>query len=268
MIFASDLDRTLVYSKRALDELGIPEGMCLKPVEKKDGRWVAYMTESSFSTLKELIRHSVFIPVTTRTTEQFNRFTIFTEDFQLKYAITTNGATILHQGEQLEEWSKHIFQKLAMDSASLEELLAVVQREGYHFEGQLKQVENLFFYYILDSFPDSFAKSELNELAAKYGWRISLQGKKLYFMPMAIRKGAALEYICQREGMKAIAGAGDSLLDLDFLDICQYRFVPNHGEVACVSKKTGLTLTTNSGALAGEEILHQFLKRCFTLISE
>ncbi|WP_223593334.1 hypothetical protein [Neobacillus bataviensis] len=268
MIFASDLDRTLVYSKRALDELGIPEGTRLKPVEKKDGRWVAYMTESSFFTLKELSCHSLFIPVTTRTTEQFNRFTVFTEDIPLKYAITTNGANILYQGELLEEWSNHIFQTLAMDSASPEELLSIVEREGYHFDGQLKQVENLFFYYILNGFPDSFVKGELNELAAKYGWRISLQGKKLYFMPMAVRKGAALEYICQREGMKAIAGAGDSLLDLDFLNICQYRFVPNHGELACVSKKTGLTLTENTGALAGEEILQHFFKRCFTLISE
>ncbi|MGG3470194.1 hypothetical protein ABES02_22250 [Neobacillus pocheonensis] len=268
MIFASDLDRTLVYSKRALEELGIPKGTLLKPVEKKDGSWVSYMTESSFFTLKELSRHSLFVPVTTRTTEQFNRFTIFAEDIPLKYAITTNGANILYHGEPLKEWADTILQALEMDSAAPEELLAKLQREGFRFDGQLKQVENLFFYFILNSLPDSFEKSELSDWVAKYGWRISLQGRKLYFMPYAISKGTALDYICQREGMVAIAGAGDSYLDLDFLELCQNRFIPKHGELARVSMKSVFTFTEKCGVLAGEEILQQFLLRSFTSIND
>lgn len=35
MIFASDLDRTLVYSKRAIEELGELDKTVMKPVEKK-----------------------------------------------------------------------------------------------------------------------------------------------------------------------------------------------------------------------------------------
>ena len=52
MIIASDLDRTLMYSMRALEELGRPEDTVLKPVEINDGNWVGYMTETCFFCFK------------------------------------------------------------------------------------------------------------------------------------------------------------------------------------------------------------------------
>ncbi|MFJ7725640.1 hypothetical protein ACIQXV_05680 [Neobacillus sp. NPDC097160] len=264
MIFASDLDRTLMYSKRAIEELGVPKESTLKPVEQKDGRWVGFMTEASYWALKELSLHSLFVPVTTRTTEQFNRFVIFSQDISIKYAITANGANILYRGVRMEEWSNHILNRLHSESVSQAELLSILQREGFHLDGEKKQAENLFFYYILYRLPAASDKVLIHDLAEKYGWRISLQGRKLYFIPHAISKGSALEYICNREGVKAIAGAGDSILDWDFLQNCHYRFVPNHGELAKVlagvSGTSNHILTKKHGVNAGEEILQQFLK--------
>ena len=52
MIIASDLDRTLMYSKRAIEEFGRPKNKSLKPVEKKHGNWVGYMTERCFFLVK------------------------------------------------------------------------------------------------------------------------------------------------------------------------------------------------------------------------
>ncbi|EKN69509.1 hypothetical protein BABA_08781 [Neobacillus bataviensis LMG 21833] len=270
MIFASDLDRTLMYSKRAIEELGEPKEYILKPVEQKDGKWVGYMTEAAYSALKELSLHSLFVPVTTRTTAQFNRFVIFAEEIPIQYAITSNGANILYQGVPMEEWSNHIHSQLRSDSVSQAELLFILQREGFHLDGEKKQAENLFFYYILNCRPAASEKELLHGLAVKYGWRISLQGRKLYFIPKAISKGSALEYICNREGAKAIAGAGDSILDWDFLVNCQHRFIPNHGELvnelssmSMLSRVTGTNnhiLTESRGVNAGEEILQGFLK--------
>lgn len=60
--------------------------------------------------------------------------------------------------------------------------------------------------------------------------------------------------------MEVIAGAGDSVLDWDFLKNCQYRFVPAHGELARVSGTSNFTLTKNYGVSAGEEITQQFLQ--------
>jgi hypothetical protein len=46
MITASDLDRTLMYSDRAIEEFGIPADLVLKPVEMIKGKWAGYMTEA------------------------------------------------------------------------------------------------------------------------------------------------------------------------------------------------------------------------------
>ncbi|MCH6269219.1 hypothetical protein [Neobacillus citreus] len=260
MIFASDLDRTIIYSTRAVEELGGPNIIELKPVERRDGMWMAYMTEPSYQALTELSRSSLFVPVTTRTTEQFKRFVIFDESIHLPYAITTNGAVIMYQGKPLPEWDDHISKAIDEESTVPEELRSAIRREGIELNGRLKQVGNLFFYYILDCFPTIDEIAMLRALAAQLGWRISLQGRKLYCLPSAIRKGAALEFICHREQKKAIAGAGDSILDMDFLEICQHRLVPGHGELAKMSDAEGLTFTNQTGVQAGEEILQIFLK--------
>lgn len=259
MIFASDLDRTLIYSKRAINELGKPEETKLKPVEKKEGNWVAYMSNASFLALKELARRYLFVPVTTRTTEQFNRFVIFGDEIWIKYAITANGACILYDGKPMAEWSEHILHRLQSESVQQDELLSLLKREGFRFTGQMKQAEKLFFYFILNNLLSKSAMQAIHDFSSKYGWRTSLQGRKLYFIPQSISKGSALEYICQLEGEKAIAGAGDSILDWDFLQNCNYRIVPKHGELAGLLESKDYTLTTETGVKVGEEIIQHFL---------
>jgi hydroxymethylpyrimidine pyrophosphatase-like HAD family hydrolase len=259
MIIASDLDRTLMYSNRALEVFGRPEKTVLKPVERINGQWAGYMTEKAFDTLKQINRHCLFVPVTTRTTEQFKRFIIFEEEVPLTYAITTNGAAILHKGKPLKEWSDQIAVTLNNESASQEELLSALKKECVPLDGKVKQAEKLFFYYILNCLPSASEILAIRELANLYGWRASLQGRKLYFIPKAISKGSALAYICSREGMEAFAGAGDSVLDWDFLQNCQHRLVPSHGELISQIGNSNITLTTQHGIGAGEEILNHFV---------
>ncbi|WP_045524159.1 HAD family hydrolase [Neobacillus niacini] len=260
MILASDLDRTIMYSNRAIEEFGFPENKVLKPVERNKGNWTGYMTEAAFSMLKEVSKHSLFIPVTTRTTEQFKRFVIFEEEIPLSYAITSNGAHILYNGEPLKEWAEHLELQLNNGCAPEEELDFALKSAGITLDGERKQAENLFFYYILNCLPTPSELAEIRELTVKYGWKMSLQGRKLYFIPSAISKGKALEFICNREGMEAMAGAGDSVLDWDFLKNCRYRFVPSHGELLKVKGPADITLTNQLGVAAGEEILQHFLK--------
>ncbi|OIK15422.1 hypothetical protein BIV60_09730 [Bacillus sp. MUM 116] len=259
MIIASDLDRTLVYSQRAIEQLGVPLGTVLKPVEEKDGFTVGYMTETAYNTLFELCRHCIFIPVTTRTTAQYKRFTIFEKELTLPYAITFNGAAILYKGEPLLEWSEHIFSQFRWESAHRDELQDGIKRSGFHINGQLKSAENLFFYYILETSLSLSEQQNLSEIVSNYGWKVSLQGRKLYFIPKAINKGAALTYIINREELPVLAGAGDSVLDWDFLTSCQNRIVPAHGELALMNLNKTASITTRAGILAGEQILQYFL---------
>lgn len=255
MIFASDLDRTLIYSSRAMEELRIPQNTKVIPVEKRNGSWVAFMTESALTHLKKLSSSCLFIPVTTRTTEQFNRIVIFPETIPLPYAITTNGAVILHNGKPMDEWTEYISTLIKEESASLSQMLRLLDKEGFRFQGQLRQVENLFFYYVLNDLPSNQEKNMIQAIVGTCGWRISLQGRKLYFIPKAISKGAALEFLCRQLGVKAFAGAGDSILDWDFLRNCHHRFVPSHGELKRDASESSITYTKKVGIEAGEEIL-------------
>lgn len=260
MIIASDLDRTLVYSQRAIEQLGLPNDTSLKPVEKKSEQWVSYMTETSFSILEEICRHSLFIPVTTRTEEQFERIAIFQGQLPAPYAITSNGANIHFKGKKLRDWSEHISFKLNKECAGKEEVYAFFQKRIRTSNAVIKQVEDLFFYFIFDRLPDDLDKQSLKDAAAEFGWKVSLQGRKLYFIPKPINKGDALRYICDRVGMYAAAGAGDSILDWDFLTHCKHQYIPRHGELAGEMDihDSSVIITKKEGVLAGEEILQHF----------
>lgn len=259
MIIASDLDRTLIYSYRAMEQFGQPFETNLKPVERKDGKWISFMTETSMNMLKEICRKSLFVPVTTRTVEQFKRVAVFQQALPVPYVIAANGAEILLNGERIHGWTEHIAARLKLETAPMEEVVSHFQKKVGDARAVLKRVENLFFYLIFDHPPDGLDKETLVEIAARFGWQVSLQGRKLYFIPKPINKGDALSFICDREGSQPAAGAGDSILDRDFLERCVHRFIPRHGELAEVGSVDRAVLTKNWGIKAGEEILEQFL---------
>ena len=96
MIFASDLDRTLIYSNRLLTKNHLP--VPIRNVEVYNGREISYMTEKAIALLRELADEMMFIPVTTRTVEQYHRIALFREEIRPTYAITCNGGVVLNNG--------------------------------------------------------------------------------------------------------------------------------------------------------------------------
>src|SRR5690348_3965768 len=97
MIYASDLDQTLVYSRRALR---IPEDTPgLVPAEWINGKLSAFMSAYALERLQSLPQDIVFMPVTTRTVEQYRRIHIFQNECIPKYAVTSNGGNIIVDGQ-------------------------------------------------------------------------------------------------------------------------------------------------------------------------
>ncbi|EFV77717.1 hypothetical protein HMPREF1013_01971 [Bacillus sp. 2_A_57_CT2] len=258
-MFASDLDRTLIYSNKALADFGQTGEKNLIGVERKDGREVAFMTNEGLLMLKRVSAQMLFVPVTTRTYEQYKRIFIFQDDqLNIPYTVTSNGANIHYHGKPLEEWSVIVRKRLKAECALLEEMMD--RSQSLELNGKIKTAENLFFYYILNEHITTAAKEEIVRLTESYGWRISLQGRKLYFMPNPICKGEAVKFIKNREEIKIVFGAGDSVLDHDFLKFCDFPYVPNHGELAANPALSHPYLISNNiGAAAGEEILNDVL---------
>ena len=63
------------------------------------------------------------------------------------------------------------------------------------------------------------------------GWQLSLQGRKLYWVPRPLTKSAAVAEVAPPRRRRPRAAAGDSLLDADLLEAADAGIVARHGEL-------------------------------------
>ncbi|ANU22224.1 HAD hydrolase family protein [Planococcus donghaensis] len=257
VLFASDLDQTLIYSRNSMGMEVTEEE--LVEVERYEGKPLSFMTKKSQSALWNIGDSAFFLPVTTRTQAQYERVTGIFEGQHPQFAVISNGAVILENGHPIKEWSDQIRQTCINRKTIIEELLPEIER---HFSEdwvlKVREADDWFVYLIIDR--ARFPEDKLDFYTTtfkKLGWGLSLQGRKLYFMPESITKAGAMEYIKKRIGANYVVAAGDSLLDLDLLESANYGMLAAHGEAAknAVSISAHIHKTKNYGIKAGEEIL-------------
>jgi hydroxymethylpyrimidine pyrophosphatase-like HAD family hydrolase len=259
MIYASDLDRTLIYS---LNALGLPEDSPgLVPAEIINGTTTSYISEQALSLLLDLSAKAVFMPVTTRTIQQYQRINLFQETIIPDYAVTSNGGNILIKGVVDEAWRAHVGDLVIRHSASSEEVRrtvrSVVREEWIISE---RYCDDLFYTYVVHR--DLLPMDEITHMSDKLhamGWRVSLQGRKLYVVPAAVNKSDAIIHVRRTVQSEPMVSSGDSLLDKGLLDSADYAIAPSHGEIFA-EQQSGLVqskyvFTRQSGILAGDEIL-------------
>lgn len=263
LLFASDLDQTLIYSRRSMGS-EIDDAQ-LKEVERLEGQPQSFMTEKSQAALWNLDDAAFFLPVTTRTQAQYERVTgIYQGEKPPKFAVTSNGAVILEDGEPVQEWSDHIRQQCVGRNTIIHELLPEIER---HFSEdwvlRVREADDWFVYLIIDRqhYPEENHEFYVKTFR-KLGWEMSLQGRKLYLMPESITKAGAMEYVKDRIQADYVVAAGDSLLDLCLLESADLGLLPAHGEAARsgISMPEHIEITENQGIKAGEEILERVAK--------
>jgi hypothetical protein len=266
-LVASDLDRTLIYSARAL-AFDVPdeEAPRLLSVEVHNGRPLSYMTERAAELLIELIRSCVFVPATTRSRAQYQRVNLAgpTPDWVPRYAICANGGHLLVDGIVDEDWHTDVRRRLADSCAPLEEIvhhLALTADPEWTLKRRV--AEDLFSYLVVERamLPDGWL-TELTGWAAERSWTVSLQGRKVYAVPEPLSKSSALAEVERRTGASTVLTAGDSLLDAELLLAADAGFRPGHGELADTGwTGPGVTALPQIGAAAGEEIIRRLLAR-------
>ncbi|HBV96437.1 MAG: hypothetical protein JL50_14050 [Peptococcaceae bacterium BICA1-7] len=262
MIFASDLDRTLIYSDKFL------QSFSGQAIAVETGKYFSYMTERSVDLLKHIVSKAIFVPCTTRTIEQYQRIQFFQNVVTPKFSVVSNGANLLVDGALDIGYNKKIHKTIADECAAGE----VVLREFYKLAGDqwtqpIRQADGAFYYCIIDR-----DKAPLQELAdfsrwaQEQKWDISIQGRKLYLVPQVINKWSAIKRVAEITGDDRIIGAGDSLLDMPLIKGAHNSISPAHGELYDQFGKSGNFLfTQSSGMIAGEEILNKVVS---WLISE
>ena len=147
MIFASDLDSTLIYSSRHCNLIDEEK---LIPVDFYNNCSSSFITKSMQDKLEHINESMLFIPVTTRSKEQYMRIKYFYDIIKPKYAVVANGGIILKNGIELKAWSD-------ISSAKIKEVVSINTMiklcsfflESY-FVKSYKTCEDLFIYSIVD----------------------------------------------------------------------------------------------------------------------
>ncbi|MCG8481779.1 MAG: HAD hydrolase family protein [Clostridia bacterium] len=261
MLFASDLDRTLIYSSGFIQDIKDKESIQL--IETKEDQPISYMTRQAVDLLKEISKCLLFIPTTTRTITQYKRIKIFQQEIKSKYAIVSNGGNILYNGNVDEDWKKRIKSLFLNESYQLSDVLNQFNEIKGNWVLRSHTADDMFGYLIVDE--EKIPHNELKgfkDWAHNINWKISLQGRKLYLIPEYICKGKAVEYIAERENKSTILAAGDSLLDLPMLEKAHYAITPVHGELyknVDIQTIKHISVAANEGILAAEEILKEIL---------
>lgn len=259
MIFASDLDQTLIYSERSRGETAIEDMIA---VELYKERYISYMTKPAIAKLQKLVELAQFVPVTTRIPEQYHRIFGIRERFKPAYVIVSNGGSVLINGQVDQEWSSFIrkaVQEHCADRTEIAELFATIS--SAHWVKSNDLCDELFYSIVVER--EHLPHDELEELKLKLaplGWSYSLQGRKIYLVPEKVSKGAAIQYVKEKLASTYVYAAGDSLLDESLLLAADYAISPVHGELGrSYSSHPHIQFTKARGALASEELLDSIL---------
>lgn len=258
VLVASDLDRTLIYSAAAR-ELGADDepATC---VEVHDGKPISFMTKTAAAELADLAAGTTVVPVTTRILEQYERVRI--PALAVQYAVVANGGVLLVDGRLDRRWSRVVARNLALSAPLRDVWTHVAAACDPAFTVKLRNAGGLFCYAVVrpHEVPAGFV-ADLAAWAAERGWRTSMQGRKLYWVPDRLRKSAAVAEVAARTGADTVIAAGDSLLDIDLLLSADRSIRPRHGELEEQGwTAPGVEVTAATGIAAGTEIVRWFAR--------
>jgi hypothetical protein len=254
VLIATDLDRTLIYSAAAA---GRPVAGLL-PVERYRGAEISFLTVAAADRFAELAAAHVVVPVTTRTPQQLARVRL--PGPPPRWAVAANGGVLLVDGEPDPGWAETVQAAVGAVKpldAAVAELTAVCDPA---WSAPPRVAAELFCYVVVDraAMPGDVA-GRLRAWAEPAGWAVSLQGRKLYLVPVPLIKSAAVAEVARRAGTRRTLAAGDSLLDIDLLAAADRGVHPGHGEIAESGwSAPHVDRLPATGAAAGEQILAWF----------
>lgn len=251
MWFCSDLDNTLIYSARR--EIG-PEKVC---VEWYEGREASYMTAFSYrklSSLPEIVR---FVPVTTRTREQYERVR-FPKEPEL--ALVCNGGVLLERGAVDETWYRESLALTAPFREAKERLRRFLLADPNR-SLEVRDIAGLFLFTKSERPEETLAglravlgtpgceeasdcggirknRNGASENTGFSNWILAANGQKVYAVPKVLEKGAGVVRLQKKYGAACVIAAGDSLFDRSLLAAADVAVAPE-GLMKAEERKPG-----------------------------
>jgi len=209
----TDLDNTLVFSHRHETK---GKKVWVESLNGKDQSFMTYKTYRFFAEQKI----TEVIPVTTRSFAQYDRLAELAEQMKWEKALICNGAVLLINNREDEEWSAESRKISKQDIPMLKKLYSVALESAG--EEAVVNICDLMFYVKSNNSDKIF--SALSE-AADTHINVLRDSRKIYCIPASLNKGTAAERYISRFGKQFSVSAGDSLFDVPMFektDICIY----------------------------------------------
>ena len=211
VIFAADLDNTLLYSYKHRR----PGDICIEYIKGKEQ---GYMPASVYEMLGGIAKRATIIPVTTRSVDQYKRIN-WPAQAEPKMAAVANGSILLGDPELNQRWEENVEASLS----ELERMRDILAVSTEYIRCRIVDKKYLFVYCAqgIDPLLKSAAIQALTTL------KVTASGRKIYLFPPGVDKGTATLKIRQFLEPALLISAGDSDIDLPMLNQADIALVPN-----------------------------------------
>lgn len=198
-----DLDGTIIFSKRYNIENKVL-------VELFNNEPISYMEKEAYEIL-QCIPKEEFIPLTSRTKEQYGRLKLFRNNAVPVYSLLDNGGILLVNGVEDQKWTQDTKCLISDELKLFSEIIEVLENVG-----SVKIQDEMVLFL---KTKDNIGISDIEKLLSVYPEiQVFQHGKKIYVCSSKLNKGYAIERFRKRYGYFKTIGAGDSVVDLAMLD--------------------------------------------------
>ncbi|MHC5217816.1 HAD family hydrolase [Enterococcus sp. LJL128] len=218
IVVFSDLDGTLLFSKNSLPK-SLTVDQCLEAETYANGGH-GYMERQLVDYLKQWSEKHLFIPVTTRSTEQYERLSPLLKELAPAFALTSNGGNLYRSGQLDLNWNQQIKAELKPELESNGEILRIIERYlPQDSIRKVKEIDNLYYCVLVVARTwEPNLIQQVNEELSSYGWTSYFQHKKLYFLPAKLSKeGAAAKLKAELPEGLSFKALGDTDMDQPML---------------------------------------------------
>lgn len=210
MIFASDLDRTLVFSQKNFNFVDDESVL----IDFSGDRAVSFMTKTTINLLRELSNKINFVPVSAREHRQINNIRFKEHGIKVKYMIAGNGSTVVIDGIECDIWAEKV--REIKESIEISAILDILEKKYDKVRERSFGIE-VFEKNIIQ---------ELIDLTSDFkGIRIEEDHRRCYVMFDGISKVGALDYLKTMLNETFVISSGDSNMDIPMVDVSDYFYV-------------------------------------------
>ena len=214
-LFACDLDNTLIHSYKHR----VVGDIC---IEIYNGREQSFISSRAVDLLRQIIDKVLFIPITTRSIEQYNRIRWLSGTVP-DFAVVSNGANLIFEGKLNDIWRRESLTYIQPYEDELQrQYLLLSKNDSFEI---CRIVDDSFLFIKCRNEIDSDRCA--GDIQSHTNLLVRHSGQKIYLFPPLLNKGEALRKLQNKLSPVHTFCAGDSDIDIPMLKLAGTAYAPS-----------------------------------------